>query len=98
MRAQLPALALASALLAACGGSTSSMSSGPAPNPDPRVGLKAGWMNAGEAVWNLRGGAKTQPSEKFFNATAPGDRRLTNSDLAFTGNYVIQGNYSGVQV
>jgi hypothetical protein len=69
-----------------------------APSPDPRVGLRAGWMDAGEAVWNLRVVSKTPPSEGFINSSTPGDRRLTNSDLAFSGNYVIQGNYSGTQV
>jgi hypothetical protein len=69
-----------------------------APSPDPRVGLRAGWMNAGEAAWNLRVVSKTPPSEKFYSPTTPGDRRLTNSDLAFSGKYAIQGNYSGVQV
>ena len=69
-----------------------------APSPDPRVGLRAGWMDAGEAAWNLRVVSKTPPSEKFFSPTTPGDRRLTNSDLAFSGKYAIQGNYSGVQV
>ena len=24
------------------------------PSPDSRVGLKAGWFDAGEAIWNLR--------------------------------------------
>jgi hypothetical protein len=69
-----------------------------APSPDPRVGLRAGWMDAGEAAWNLDVVAKRQPSEAFINASTPGDRRLINSDLAFTRNYVIQGNYSGYQV
>jgi hypothetical protein len=73
------------------------MSTSP-PNPDPRVGLSAGWMNAGEAIWNLAVVARQQPSDAFINRSTPGDRRLTNSDLAFSGNYVIQGNYSGYQV
>jgi hypothetical protein len=55
-------------------------------------------MNAGEAIWNLRVVSKTPPSKDFINETTPGDRRLTNSDLAFSGNYVVQGNYSGYQV
>ena len=61
-----------------------------APNPDPRVGLHAGLMDAGEAAWNLRVLSETKPSEKFLG--------VTNSDLAFTGRYVIQGNYNGYQV
>jgi hypothetical protein len=69
-----------------------------APSPDPRVGLKAGWFNAGTAAWNLRLVSNTPPSSAFINKSTPGDRSLVNSDLAFTGNYAIQGNYSGYQV
>ena len=99
--------ALAAGLLAsvaACASMSSSSVGGSAdmsmaaPTPDPRVGLRAGWMDAGEAVWNLAVVAKKQPSEAFMNASTPGDRRLINSDIAFTRNYVIQGNYSGYQV
>ena len=72
--------------------------SGIAPSPDPRIGLRAGWFDAGEAIWNLRLVSATPPSEKFMNPSTPGDARLTNSDLAFMGNYVFQGNYSGWQV
>jgi hypothetical protein len=89
--------------LAACGSSTSSSNAGSpppmtsgafvwpaAPSPDPRVGLRAGMMDAAEAVWNLRVLSKTPPSEKF--------RGITNSDLAFLGNYAIQGSYNGWQI
>jgi hypothetical protein len=69
-----------------------------APSPDPRVGLRAGWFNAGEASWNLRLVSNTPPSESFINPSTPGDRRLVNSDIAFSGKYAIQGNYSGYQV
>jgi hypothetical protein len=68
------------------------------PSPDPRVGLKPGWFDAGQASWNMRLVSNTRPSKDFINPTTPGDRRLVNSDLAFVGNYVIQGNYSGYQV
>lgn len=61
-----------------------------APTPDPRVGLRPGLMDAGEAAWNLRVLSKTPPSEKFLGST--------NSDLAFTGPYAIQGSYNGFQV
>ncbi len=60
------------------------------PSPDPRVGLKGGMMDAAEAVWNLRVVSKTPSPVKFLGST--------NSDLAFLGNYAIQGNYNGVQV
>jgi hypothetical protein len=69
-----------------------------APSPDPRVGQRAGWFNAQEASWNLGVVSKTRPSAAFINESTPGDRRLVNSDLAFTGTYAIQGNYSGYQV
>ena len=60
------------------------------PYPDPRVGLRAGAENAGEAAWNLRILSHTPSPEHF--------KGVTNSDLAFLGNYVIQGNYNGYQV
>src|SRR5436190_615895 len=68
------------------------------PSPDPRIGLPSGWFNAGQAIWNFRAVSMTRPSKDFLNESTPGDRRLVNSDLAFTGNYVFQGNYSGWQV
>jgi hypothetical protein len=69
-----------------------------APTPDPRVGLRAGWFNAQEAVWNLQVVSKTPPSEKFLNLSTPGAASLWSSDLAMSGNYVYQGNFSGYQV
>jgi hypothetical protein len=93
----LLATAAGCASMSSSGGGGVDMSTTP-PSPDPRVGLRAGWMDAGEATWNLAVVARRQPSEAFMNPSTPGDRRLINSDLAFTRNYVIQGNYSGYQV
>jgi hypothetical protein len=75
---------------------TAALTSGP--SPDPRVGLKGGWFDAAEATWNLKVVSHTKPSKDFLNPSTPGDNRLTNSDLAFSGNLVFQGNYSGYQV
>jgi hypothetical protein len=61
-----------------------------APNPDPRVGLKPGLMDAGQAAWNLRLVSNTPPTPDFVGHTS--------SDLAFTGRYAIQGNYNGWQI
>jgi len=61
-----------------------------APSPDPRIGLRAGLQTAGEAAWNVTRVASVAPPEKFVGAT--------NSDLAFTGKYAIQGSYNGWQI
>ncbi len=93
----LPAAAVA--LLLGCAGSTSSGNGAPAPentksaqapSPDPRVGLKAGLHDAGEAVWTLKVLSENPSPEQFAG--------ITNSDMAFTGKYLIQGNYNGFQV
>ncbi len=87
------------ALTAACSSGAARVETAPAaaarmsataPSPDPRVGLKAGLFDAGEAIWNLRLVSTTPPPEAFLGAM--------NSDLAFTGNYAIQGNFNGFQV
>ena len=70
-------------------GTNSSMSAGE-PTPDPRVGLRAGKFDAASAAWNMKLVSTTQPTEKFAG--------ITNSDLAFTGPYAIQGSYNGYQV
>jgi hypothetical protein len=59
----------------------------PMPERDPRVGLKGGLMDAGEATSGLKVVAKA--------VSPPGFLGITNSDLAFTGKYAIQGNYNG---
>src|SRR5262249_47762541 len=94
VRARLPmrtwSLVVGIATLAACASGGGNNMSTVAPNPDPRVGLKAGVANAAEAFWNLKLVSNTPASEKF--------KGVTNSDLAFSGPYAIQGNYNGYQV
>ena len=60
------------------------------PTPDPRVGLAAGLFDAEEVIWNLDFISNDPPPENFVGAM--------NTDLAFTGNYAIQGNYNGFMV
>ena len=90
---RLPALLSFAALLVAalhgCESRPGGLQLNP-PTPDPRVGLEAGMFDAGEAIWNMRMLSTTPPEEPFVGST--------NSDLAFTGNYAIQGNYDGIQV
>jgi hypothetical protein len=93
------ALALLVLVVAGCasGGSMAGSGAGGAiglstspPNPDPRVGLRAGRTDAGEASWNMR---------LLTNVpTPPAGAGAWNSDLAFLRNYVIQGNYNGFLV
>jgi hypothetical protein len=61
-----------------------------APTPDPRVGLAPGRWDAAQAAWNMRMISTTPPSASSAGAT--------HSDLAFTGKYVIQGNYNGFEL
>jgi hypothetical protein len=68
------------------------------PRPDPRIGLKPGWFDAGQTSWNMSLVSTTPPSPDFLNRADPGDQRVWNSDLGFTGHYVIQGNFAGYQV
>src|SRR5438034_10052472 len=60
------------------------------PSPDPRVGLKAGLFDAAEAIWNLKKVGHIVSPDSF--------KGITNSDLAFYKNNVIQGNYNGFQI
>ena len=61
-----------------------------APSPDPRIGLKAGLFDAEQTTWNLEVVSETPPARDFIGKT--------NSDLAFTSHYAIQGNYNGIQI
>jgi hypothetical protein len=79
--------AAVAALLASAACASKKPDTAPNPATDPRVGLKAGLFDAGEAISNLRVLAKVQ--------SPPGFIGVTNSDLAFTGHYAIQGNYNG---
>jgi hypothetical protein len=91
--------AVVALLLAACASSSSSRPGTPspstrssgAPRPDPRIDLRAGRTDPGEAIWNLRLVSKTPPSVEFAEGGI-------NSDLAFSGHYAIQGNFNGYQV
>jgi hypothetical protein len=91
--AQLAAVA-ALAGLNACASATPKPSTDPKPSGsqadwarDPRNNMKAGLFDAQELASNLRVTAKA--------VSPPGFLGITNSDLAFTGKYAIQGNYNG---
>jgi hypothetical protein len=78
---------------------------------DPRIGLKAGLYDAGEAAFGMQR-IGSLPKPPGFDAVtntpareAEGDRPAqparisygsTNSDLAFSGNHLFVGNYNGI--
>ncbi len=70
---------------------------GGTPVRDARVGLRAGWWDAAQAAWNMRLVSTSRPPAEFIPAQ-PGDFDYMNSDVAFKGNYVIQGNFQGFSV
>ena len=65
---------------------------------DPRVGLGAGWLDAESAISGLELLAAIQRPDEFRNPETPGDGRFSNTDLAFKGDYLYQGNYNGFQL
>jgi hypothetical protein len=68
------------------------------PVPDPRVTLRPGYLDAGQAAWNLELVATRPRSERFVDPQQPGSFAFANSDLAFSGNYLFQGGYNGIQI
>ncbi len=69
-----------------------------AQSADPRIGLKPGWSDAGEAARHMVLVAHRDRPDKFFNPTEPGDFGFANADLAFSGNYLFLGGFNGFQV
>ena len=65
---------------------------------DPRIGLGAGWMDAESAILGLEHVAAIPRPDGFFNPSTPDDGRFSNTDLAFRGDLLYQGNYNGFQI
>ncbi|HZF67975.1 MAG TPA: hypothetical protein VEZ47_08050 [Gemmatirosa sp.] len=65
---------------------------------DPRVTLRAGWMDAQEAASNVSLVAHRPRPEGWFNPAQMGDFNFANADLAFSGTLAFQGGYNGVQI
>ncbi|MBX6332385.1 MAG: hypothetical protein IRY91_11110 [Gemmatimonadaceae bacterium] len=64
---------------------------------DPRAHLKAGLYDAGVAAKGLRLVAHRNKPEEF-HPNDPGGLTYANSDMAFGGRYLYQGNFSGLQI
>jgi hypothetical protein len=65
---------------------------------DPRVGLKAGLTDAGTAINGLRLVAHVNKPDVLTGEGGARGLTFANSDLAFRGNLVFQGNFSGFQI
>jgi len=65
---------------------------------DPRVGLRAGWLDAASAISNLTMVSHTDRPAGFVDPANPGLFKLINTDLAFRGNLVFQGSYHGFNI
>ncbi len=65
---------------------------------DPRIGLRPGLNNAGEAARNLELIGHVDRPQNFGNPQNPADFAFLNADLAFMGNYVYQGGFNGFQI
>lgn len=64
---------------------------------DPRVGLKPGLYDAGVAAKGLQLVAHRNKPD-VFHPNEPGGLTYANSDMAFGGHYLYQGNFSGFQI
>jgi hypothetical protein len=104
-------LALAFCGLSAAQTTTSVPVNPRAPADDPRIGLKGGLYDAGEAAFGLERVASLPKPPGFDAVTttpakaAEGNRPAqpervsygsTNSDLAFSANHLFAGNYNGI--
>ncbi|GGI05178.1 LVIVD repeat-containing protein [Egicoccus halophilus] len=66
---------------------------------DPRAGLAPGFDDAEEASLGLEHrGRFDKRDSNFFNPNNIGQFAFANSDLAFTGDYAIHGNWQGFQI
>jgi hypothetical protein len=65
---------------------------------DPRAGLKSGLADAGQAARNMKLVSHSAKSSSLDGEGGPRGLTFANSDLAFRGNYVYQGNFSGFQI
>ena len=64
---------------------------------DPRAGLKPGLYDAGVAAKGFQLVAHRNKPD-VFKPNAPGGLTYANSDVAFGGHYLYQGNFSGFQI
>jgi len=72
--------------------------SAPAASDDPRVGLKGGLTDAAVAAKGLELVANLPKPEGFMDPSGQHGLNFANSDLAFQGNHVFLGNFTGFNI
>jgi hypothetical protein len=65
---------------------------------DPRVGLKGGLTEAGVAAKGLELIANLPKPEGFMDPSGQHNLNFANSDIAFQGNHVFLGNFTGFNI
>jgi hypothetical protein len=70
----------------------------PSPQTDPRVGLKGGLTDAAVAAKGLDLVANLPKPEGFVDPSGEHSLNFANSDIAFQGNHVFLGNFSGFNI
>ncbi|GIF77191.1 LVIVD repeat-containing protein [Asanoa siamensis] len=69
-----------------------------AADPDPRIGLGGGWLDAEEAASNIERLAHVDKPAGSFDPANPSNFSYVASDLAFKGNTAFMGGYNGFTV
>ncbi|GAA1892636.1 LVIVD repeat-containing protein [Asanoa iriomotensis] len=69
-----------------------------AADPDPRIGLGGGWLDAEEAASNLEHLAHVDKPAGNFDPANPSNFSYVASDLAFKGDVAFMGGYNGFTV
>ncbi|MEU8262017.1 hypothetical protein AB0C02_15505 [Micromonospora sp. NPDC048999] len=69
-----------------------------AADPDPRVGLGAGYLNAPSASSNLEQVAHRDRPAGMFDPNSYSSGGFYNSDFGFGGKYAFTGNYNGFNI
>ena len=65
---------------------------------DPREGLSAGWLDAGQTQQGISLLSHNDKPTGFVNPASIGNLNFANSDIAFSGNYAFAGNFAGFQI
>jgi hypothetical protein len=98
MRVVAKTLLCLSGVLLALMAETGAQQPTPSGQPDPRIGLKGGQTDAAFAAKGLDLVANLPKPEGFIDPSGQHSLNFANSDLAFQGNHVFLGNFSGFNI